>query len=101
MMHFNSKAIPTYLTGILIEDVVLIEEIRYICENKCTYRKRGKIRWAKLSRIPPNVVFHGKTFAVPYNCYNAIIQSIYNINKDSRENFRGALENHENHESLA
>ena len=30
------------------------------------YRKQGKIRWAKLSRIPPSVVFHGKTFAVPY-----------------------------------
>ena len=30
------------------------------------YHKPGKIRWAKLSRIPPNVVFHGKTFAVSY-----------------------------------
>ena len=25
------------------------------------YRKWGKIRWAKLSWIPPNVVFHWKT----------------------------------------
>ena len=90
MMHFNSKAIPTYLTGVLIEDVVLIEEIRYICENN----KRGKIRWAKHSRIPPNVVFHGKTFAVPYVCNNAIIRSFYNTNEDSQENFQGALENH-------
>ena len=24
------------------------------------YRKRGKIRWAKLSQIPPNEVFMGK-----------------------------------------
>ena len=30
------------------------------------YSKQGKIHWAKLLRIPPNVVFHGKTFAVPY-----------------------------------
>ena len=30
------------------------------------YRKQGKIRWAKLSRIPPNEVFHRKTFTVPY-----------------------------------
>ena len=65
------------------------------------YHKRGKIRWAKLSWIPPNVVFHGKTFAVPYVCNNATIQSIYNINKDSWENFRSALENSENHKSLA
>ena len=40
-----------------------------------SYRKRGKIRWAKLSRIPPNVVFHGKTIVVPY---------VYNI-KTTRE----------------
>ena len=30
------------------------------------YRKWGKIRWAKLSLIPLNVVFQGKTFVVPY-----------------------------------
>ena len=57
------------------------------------YRKWGKIRWAKLLQIPPNEVFHGKTFAVPYICNNIIIRSFYNINKDSRENFHGDLEN--------
>ena len=30
------------------------------------YRKRGKIRWAKLLLIPLNVVFQGKTFTMPY-----------------------------------
>ena len=30
------------------------------------YRKQGKIRWAKHLWIPPNKVFHRKTFAVPY-----------------------------------
>ena len=65
------------------------------------YRKRGKIRWAKLLQIPPNEVFHGKTFAVPYVCNNAIIRSFYNINKYSWENFHGAFENRENRISLA
>ena len=60
--------------------------------------KRGKIRWAELSRIPPNVVIRGKTFAVHLrlpHLNNVVIRSLYNINKYSRENFRGALENRE------
>ena len=30
------------------------------------YRKREKICWVKLSWVPPNEVFHRKTFEVPY-----------------------------------
>ena len=65
-----------------------------------TYRKRGKIRWTKLSQIPPNVVFTGilSRCLTLQHLNNAIIQSLY---KDSRENFRGALENCEQRESLA
>ena len=44
--------------------------------SKRKYRKRGKIRWAKLSWIPPNVVFHGKTFAVSY-VYNTKTVPLY------------------------
>ena len=70
-----------------------------------TYRKWGKIHWAKLSRIPRNVVFHVKTFMVAtlrlQHLNNAIIRSLCNINKYSQENFCGALENHEKRESLA
>ena len=40
------------------------------------YCKQGKICWAKLSRIPPSVVFHGKTFAVPY-IYNTKTTPLY------------------------
>ena len=43
------------------------------------YGKWGKIRWAKLSQIPPYEVFHGKAFAVPYVLQylsNAIIYSL-------------------------
>ena len=40
------------------------------------YRKRGKIYWAKLLQIPPNVVFHGKTFVVPY-VYPTLTTSLY------------------------
>ena len=36
----------------------------------------GKIRWAKLLQIPPNVVFHRKTFAVPY-IYNTKTTPLY------------------------
>ena len=59
MMHFNSKAIPTYLTGVLIEDAVLIEEIWYICENKCTVNGE---RFAGLNfcRFHPMKFFTGK-----------------------------------------
>ena len=59
-----------------------------------TYRKRGEICWAKLSRIPPNVVFTGKLLRclTLQHLNNAIIRSLY---KDSRENFRGTLENRE------
>ena len=42
-----------------------MEKLMSFNPAKC-YRKRGKIRWAKLSRIPPTEVFHGKTFTVPY-----------------------------------
>ena len=63
------------------------------------YRKRGKIRWAKLSRIPPNVVFHRKTFAVPY-VYNTLTMPLYKACiKIHGENFRGALENREKRET--
>ena len=64
------------------------------------YRKRGKIRWPKLSRIPPNVVFMGKfsRCLTLQHLNNAIIRSLY---KDSQENFRGALENCEKRENLA
>ena len=67
----------------------------------CCYKTTEKIRWAKLSRIPSNVVFHGKNFCGALRLQhlnNAIIQSLY---KDSRKNFRGALENHEKRERLA
>ena len=62
-----------------------LESIIYVVSQ---YRKRGKIRWANLLQIPPNVVFHGKTFAVQH-LNNAITQSLY---KDSQKNFRSALE---------
>ena len=42
----------------------------------CAYRKRGKICWAKLSWIPPNEVFRGKAFAVPY-VYNTQTMPLY------------------------
>ena len=32
-----------------------------------TYRKRGKIRWAKHSRFQPYEVFRGNTFAVQWS----------------------------------
>ena len=69
--------------------------LQYLKTRRCKYRKRGKIRWAKLSQIPPNVVFHGKTFTVPY--VTTLKQRHYTklISKDSWENFRGALENRE------
>ena len=54
-----------------------------------TYRKRGKIHWAKLSWC--------LTFTTP-TVNNAIIRSLY---KDSRENLCGTLENHEKPKSLA
>ena len=38
--------------------------------------KWGIIRWAKLSQIPPNVVFHEKTFVVPY-VYNTQTMPLY------------------------
>ena len=44
--------------------------------HACKYCKRGKIRWAKLSRIPPNVVFAVKTFTVPY-VYNTKTTPLY------------------------
>ena len=44
--------------------------------NSWLYRKRGKIRWAKLLQIPPNVGFHGKTFVMPY-VYNTKITPLY------------------------
>ena len=31
-----------------------------------TYRKQEKIRWAKLSRIPPIQVFHGKLASLTF-----------------------------------
>ena len=43
------------------------------------YHKWGKIRWAKLSRISPDEVFHGKTFTVTQHLNNAIIRSLSNI----------------------
>ena len=64
------------------------------------YRKRGKICWAKLLRIPTIVVFHGKTSTVPYVII--LKQRHYmSLYKHSRENFRDALENHKKCESLA
>ena len=57
--------------------------------------------WAKLSRIPPNEVFHGKTFTVPY-IYSTqttpLWQSLYIY---LRKNFHGTLENCKKHKSLA
>ena len=58
------------------------------------YHKRGKIHWAKLSQIPPNVVIHGKTFTVPLrlpHLYNIVIQSLYNIIEYSRQTFAALL----------
>ena len=72
---------------------LMIKTFKY-CNIAVLYRKRGKIRWAKLLWIPPNEVIHGKTFAVPdvsQYLSNAIIYTC----KYSRENFRGALENRE------
>ena len=47
-----------------------------------------------LSWIPPNEVFHGKTFTVPY-VYNTTYMTPLN-NNNSLENFRGALETAKN-----
>ena len=44
--------------------VYICTQLHYICTH--TYCKQGKIRWSKLSWIPPNKVFHRKTFVVPY-----------------------------------
>ena len=53
------------ITG--LEWTGLLNRTPYKTKNSALaiYRKQGKIRWDKLSRIPPNVPFHGKTFAVP------------------------------------
>ena len=49
----------------------------------CKYRKQEKIYWAKLSRIPPNEVFTGKLCGALSlkHSNNAIIRSLYDINK--------------------
>ena len=58
---------------------------------KYIYCKQGNIHWAKLLRIPPNDVFHRKPFAVPFLTFkalnNAIIRSLYNLNKYSCKTF--------------
>ena len=53
----------------LQDEVNVWKELNSWC-SIMVYRKQGKIRWAKCSRIPPNEVFHRKTFVVPY-IYNA------------------------------
>ena len=40
--------------------VVVADQVTGNVFNTVSYRKQEKIRWAKLSRIPPNVVFTGK-----------------------------------------
>ena len=62
----------------LVLGCVYIFVYRYVfaCMYMYIYRKRGKIHWAKLSLIPPIVVFHGKTFAVPY-VYNTKTMPLY------------------------
>ena len=69
-------------------------------KQKPIYRKRGKIHWAKFLQTPPNEVIHRKTFAVP-NVSQYLSKAIVYTCKYSQENFRGALENCENCESLA
>ena len=50
------------------------------------YRRRGKIRWTKLSRFQPHWSFRGNTFVFPYLLLKRVAY-IY------RKNFRGGLEN--------
>ena len=62
-----------------------------------SYRRRGKISWAKYLWFHPYEVFLWKYF------HGALVTSVYYlpIAKNSWENFCGKLKNHENHESLA
>ena len=65
-----------------------------------TYRKQGKICWAKLLQIPPNKVLMGKLLW--YLTFKALKQqSLHNVNKYSCRNFHGTLENREKCETLA
>ena len=61
-MHTCDRTLVQQLSQIFVHFVIKT----YMGCLGHSYRKRGKIRWIKLSQIPPNEVFHGKTFAVPY-----------------------------------
>ena len=63
-------------------------------QHTYTYRKRGKICWAKYLRFQPYEAFCGNTFAVHW-------PPCLPIAKNSWGNFRGTLKNCENRKSLA
>ena len=67
------------------------------------YRKQGKIRWAKLlQKFFTRKLLRCLTFKGLKQCHTSfIIRSLYNINKYSRKNFCGTVENCEKLESLA
>ena len=72
-----------------------------MCYLSFIYRKRGRIHWAKLSWIPLDKVFIGKLL----QCltFKTLKQRHYiqSLNKYSRKNFCGTLENCKKSESLA
>ena len=56
VIHVQTNALVVLITVLSILPV----------EHWRAYHKRRNIRWDKLSQIPPNEVFHRKTFMVPY-----------------------------------
>ena len=76
--------------------VVVADQVTGNVFNTVSYCKQEKIRWAKLSRIPPNVVFTGKlsryltftTLKQRHLIYEACIIKLIFTGK-----LRGALEN--------
>ena len=51
---------------LLMYSIKVLLHVVYHHEVQTKYHKRRKIRWGKLSQIPPNEVFYRNTFTVPY-----------------------------------
>ena len=70
-----SSLLYMYTLAMNKDNVIIHNTIQYYILVKDTYKNvwlvawpplQGKTHWAKLSRIPSNEAFHGKTFMVPY-----------------------------------
>ena len=82
----------TPLLGIYL----LVLQIQFFIENFYEFYKRGNFHWAKLSRYPQYMDFHGNIFAVQLGT-NICLCLELNIH---RKNFRASLKDCENHKSL-